>query len=235
MTGGARRWLSRSKIRLTPESRSIVLSPAACGTTPGAGDVSIRIRRRGCDDDCWLLSYPQFDTDERGRLRFILDSQLTALGEGRYEAEVMQGCDPCGSFEIILPPACGLDLHTAAAVPGETVKVINGSIPDVTDIFNAVNTLNASLCAVLEPTDTRIPLSQSDKDALCALTLCRGVELLLTDGVKSEFVLFEGCEGGEVTVTRGVAGSSPGRFPVGTELCFTWTSANVAAAAEGCL
>lgn len=231
-----RRWLSRPKLKLTPESRSIVLGIEMCHGGELADPLTLRLRRRGQrDDDGWLLEYPAFDTDMQGRARFILDSQIHALAAGRYEAQVRRGCYVCGSMELDIDKTCAVDLDTAVAVEGETVKVVNGEIPNVTDIFQTVNTLSLQLCAILEATDARLPLAQTDKDQMCALVLCRGVELMLTDGVKSEIVLFQGCQDGEVVVTRGQAGTSAARFPVGTDLCFTWTTSNVAAAAEGCL
>lgn len=233
----SRKWLGRPKLRLGASDRSIVIGTAECGVSEVSTDpVSIRIRRRGHrGDESWLLEYPAFDADFDGRTRFILDSQITALADGRYEAQVMQGCDVCGTFEIELDKSCALDVTSAATVRGEIAKVINGEIPNVTDIFQEINTLSVNTCAILEATDTRLPLAQADKDALCALVLCRGVELMLTDGVKSEVVLFSGCANGEVEVTRAQAGTSAARFPIGTDLCFTWTSNNVTAAAEGCL
>lgn len=231
-----RRWLSRPKLKLTPESKAIVLGIDMCHGGEIGEPLTVCIRRRGHeDDDTWLLQYPAFDTDMEGRARFILDSQIHSLPRGRYEAQVRRGCYVCGSLEVELAKSCGVDVSTATAVRGETVKIVNGEIPNVTDIFQAINTLDVETCAVLEAADTRLPLPQSAKDALCAVVLCQGVELMLTDGVKSEVVLFKGCEGGEVVVTRGQSGTSPARFPTGTSLCFTWTTANVAAAAEGCL
>ena len=241
-----RRWLSRAKVKLTPESRSIVLGLDLCHGGDMSDPLTFRIRRRGqrtvfkhrnpvlkqsIEDEGWVLEYPAFDTDIQGRVRFVLDDQVHALMPGRYEAQVRRGCYVCGSFEIDLDKSCAVDVSDVTAVDGETLKIVNGEIPGVTDVFNTINSLDVQLCAVLEPSDTRLPLAAAEKAELCAIVLCREVELVLTDGVKSEVVRFAGCTDGEVVVTR----TDPARFPVGTKLCFTWTENNVAAAAEGCL
>lgn len=232
-----RKWLGRPKIHVDSTTRAITLDPKQCGVAVVSTDtVTIRLRRRG-GRDCatWLLQYEHFDNDDRGNMRFIVDSKLFALPEGRYEAQVRQGETECGSFELVLDKTCALDVQSVATATGEDVKIINGDIDNVTDVFNAINTLDVQLCAVLEPTATVLPLSTTDRDALCAITLCRQVQLMLTDGVKSEVVGFSGCTNGVVEVVRGMEGTSVSRFPAGTSLSFTWTSANVTAAVEGCV
>lgn len=230
-----RKWLNRRKLHVTPETRAIVLEPSMCGGNSVVGvTLAMRIRRRG-NDEPWLLEYPQFDTDLQGRPRFILDDKLTALQAGRYEVAVLRDCEVCGYFELVLDNPCPVDVGSADASYGETVKIVNGEIPDVTDVFQEINTLEINLCAVLEPDAVVLPLAQADKDALCALVLCRAVELMISDGVKSEIVSFSGCADGTVPVLRGQAGTSPARFPAGSDVCFTWTTNNVAAAAEGCI
>lgn len=233
----ARKWLNRRNLHVTADTRAIVLRPDTCGVSVVSTDpVTLRIRRRSQRGDApWLLEYAQFDKDNEGRLRFIIDDKLFALSDGRYECVVMQGCDTCQHFQLVLDKRCTIAVGSLDAVDGETVKIVNGEIPNVTDIFQTINTLELNLCAVLEPDVNVLPLSQSDKDAMCALVLCRAVELMISDGVKSEVVSFSGCTDGNVVVARGQAGTSPARFPAGSELCFTWTTNNVVAAAEGCL
>ena len=228
-----RRWLGRPKITLGASDRSVVLSRGACGVSVVSDeDIAMMIRRRGQND--YLLEYPLFDTDDNNRLRFILDSKIHELPDGRYEAMIVQGCTTCGAFEIELDKDCDVDVNSVKTVEGKTFKIINGEADVATDIFNDINTLELQLCAILEADATTLPLSQSDKDTLCALVLCCAVELVVTDGVKSEIIAFEGCDSGNVTIRRGVAGTDVQRFPAGSDVCFTWTTNNILAAQEGC-
>lgn len=229
-----RRWLSRPKLRISADQRSIVVGSRECGVSASSDEpIDMLVRRRGQDD--YVLKYPAFDTDDQGRIRFILDNKLFALPEGRYEAAFVQGCTACAIFEIILDNSCDLDVRSVEAVKGQTVKIINGEIPEVTDIFDAINTLELQTCAVLETSSDQLPISQADKDTLCAIVLCCPVQLIVTDGVKSETIEFSGCNSGQVTIRRGVNGTTPSRFPSGSDVCFTWTPDNVRAAEEGCI
>jgi hypothetical protein len=221
-------------LRVTDSQRSIVVDSRTCGVSQGSGEeVVMMVGRRGQDDFC--LMYPAFDVDDAGRTRFVLDDKLFALPDGRYEAHFVQGCATCAVVELVIDKDCAIDVSSIEAVEGIRPKISNGEIPDVSDIFDQINELELELCSVLEPTADTLPLSVSDKEMLCALTLCCPVQLLVTDGVKSEYVAFEGCEAGEVKVARGANDTTPSRFPAGSELCFTWTPDNVRAAAEGCL
>ena len=228
-----RRWLNAPKLHISPEMRSIVLDRGACGVSSVSDEaISMMIRRKGQEE--FILRYDSFDHDDHGRMRFVLDDNLFNLPAGRYEASLHQGCTHCSTFEIVLDEGCDVNVQSVQAVMGESYTIRNGEMDSVSDIFDCVNVFEAELCAVLEADATTIPLSNADRDNLCDCVLCRSVELVLDDGVKSEIVLFSGCSEGLVRVTRGVAGTSPRKFPVGTKLAFTWTPANVSAACEGC-
>jgi len=227
-----RYWLSLPKVTIGPDVKALLFTREECGAI-SADLLHIKIRRRGTPEYC--LQYPHFDTDDDGRFRFILDAKLFALGSGRYEATVFQGDRPCSTFEIKLSDKCTISTEGISTTEGKALFIKNGEIPNVTNIFDSINEFNATTCAVMEADATALPLSTADAAALCALVLCRPVELVIGDGIKTETVLFTACVGGVPAVTRGVAGTSPARFPSGSTVAFSWTATNVTAACEGCI
>ena len=234
-----RRWLSRVKIKATSDTASIVVPPS-CGASAHVAENTMYIRRRGeCE---FSLAYPAFDKDGAGAVRFILDSKFAVLPAGRYEAQLRQNkaagnqCDAvvCGSFEIVKPDFCDLKPISPQAVDSAVTVIHSGPIDGVTDVFDEISQFTAPTCKVMETGDDTLKLSDADKVRLCAITLCRPVQLVIFDGVKSETVEFAGCVGGEPVVTRAASSGSAQRFPVGSTVTFMWTTANVAAACEGC-
>jgi hypothetical protein len=250
-----RRWMSRARMVVGPSTKAIVLGRNACSEAAGTEPIELFLHRRGTERSGAAERYSEngsflgnriipptpcaklvaFDTDMEGRVRFMLDDAFTRLPPGRYAAQVMQGCKVCFIFEIAIERKCTVSVSSMDAVSGEDMVIHNGSLPNMTAIFDSLNTFTAKTCRILEPGATQLPLSSADIARLCAVTLCRPVQLLIGDGVKTETVSFAGCAGGVATVTRGVAGSSPARFPVGARVAFSWTDANVAAASEGCV
>jgi hypothetical protein len=198
---------------------------AACDVT----EASMWIRRRG--QDAWLLQYPAMAVDASGALVFRFDDLLLELAPGRYEAQIRVGCDPCGCLEVEVPPGCaGVRAHTPLMYHTE----VDPEGPEDADMFEPLVSFSAELCRPLAPGDTALPLLPADAARLCAVTLCRPVQLVLDDGVQRETVEFSGCTAGVPTVRRGVAGTVALSFPKGSTLKFVWTEANVLAASEGC-
>lgn len=250
-----RRWLSRSRMVVGPMTRAIVLGKDDCSLSNNTDPVEMFLTRRGAERQVGSTRYNEngsftgnrvtapppclkmvaFDTDMEGRTRFNLDADFAKLKPGRYAAQVVQGCVTCFIFEIEIEKGCSVGVGSMSADAGVELVIHNGSLPNMTAIFDSLNTFTAKTCAVLEPGATVLPLKASDLAALCAVTLCRPVQLVIGDGVRTETVSFAGCTGNLATVTRGVAGSVPARFPVGTTVAFSWTNANVTAASEGCI
>ena len=101
-------------------------------------------------------------------------------------------------------------------------------------IFEHIQNFSARFCKIFDKDDVVLPLLPDDELRLCSEVLCKPVQLVITDGVKSETVLFVGCDSGVPVVERGQAGTEVVKFPAGATIQFSWTAANVVAECEGC-
>jgi hypothetical protein len=227
-----RRWLSRQKFKVTRESPALDLKVNECLAADSDDMPDLYIRRRGQDN--WLLRYPAFEMNDDGAFRFIFDSKYYTLPTGRYEAQVRVGCKICGSVEIDLTDKCRLSKTAGSMLEPFQPLIHSMEPPGVTDIFTDVSQFKAVTCAIVEPSDTTLPLKPADALKLCQAVLCRPVQLVLYDSTKQEVVEFAGCVDGVPVVTRGVDGACR-RFPSGAVIQFSWTEGNVVAACEGCV
>jgi len=211
------------------DTPALTLSPTSCNAA-APEDVDLYIRRRG--DDCWRVRYPVFDIDENGNYVVIFDEHLFNLPGGRYEAQVRVGCDPCNSFEIILPDGCGAGFVEPAAVRGFTPVIHTEEPPCMTDMFQDLYDFSAELDMILERGVNELTLCGADIEKMCAAAGCCPVELVIYDGIKSEVVTFVGCDDGVPQIERG---ANQMRFPIGSTVAFSWTPNNVnVACQDGC-
>jgi hypothetical protein len=223
---GVRRWMTRESCEVSDKQPVVVLSDN------GADDLSLFIRRRG--KDAWLFEYPVWDRED-GRAVFRLDSQFLTAKAGRYEAELRSGCAVCHTFELVLSAPC--DTRPTIVCPEAADRlVLHTEKPEglTVVVFESIQNFCATFCDTLEKDEDVLPLSAEDKDFLCEQVLCKPVELVVSDGYKTETVLFSGCEAGEPVVERCRAGTQLRRFPRGAKVCFSWTAYNVTAECEGC-
>lgn len=236
-----RAWLQARKVRLTPESNALRVPRSSCGY--GESAPVAYVRRRG--SDVYLLRYLTYDTEADGSYLFVFDKLLFALPPGRYAVEIWQGDMPslhdcstgriCGQFEVEIDGPCTVDVNLIEALESRRPHIRKGNLDVSNPIFDPIKDFSAQTCAVLGRTDTAIPLKTADKAALCAMVLCRAVELRLCDGVRVETVRFNGCTAdGEPEFVRAIDGEGPYRFPKGSTLTFDWTENNITAACEGC-
>jgi hypothetical protein len=189
----------------------------------------MRVRRRGTCE--WVLSYPAWDLDDEGGIRFLLDAKFFDQKHGRYEAELLHDSEPCATIELDYRRNCPVSRPRPVAIT--RVEPCYPAAPEgVTPVFEQLYTFCTTLCGVLEKSSQVLPIC--DPAALCDIVLCRPVQLALDDGVHHEIVEFSACSMGQVVVTRGVAGTVPQRFPAGARVMFVWTADNVTAAVEGC-
>jgi hypothetical protein len=227
------------KITLTCDAHGVSFAPSVCGCPTDVRDIEGWVRRRGKGH--WLLKYPAWDTDADGNVQFRFDSQFKSLKPGRYEFQIrvkdhghQELCGPkqrpCGSAEITLKQSCPLDLSKhqlvkkqAAASPARPAGV--------TSVFDAISTFTAPLCSLMDRGDTVLRLGAADLSRLCAIALCKPVQLTITDGFNSEVVTFSGCQSGSPVVVRG---SPQYKFPKNATVRFEWSPANVTAAMIGC-
>lgn len=225
----------RTRHEITPSTAATCFPAASCRLrAPGAklAEIEAWVRPRG--SLVWVLSYPAFDRDDTGRICFRWDSQLFDLGAKRLEVEFRQCGQPCGVVELRIRAGCALDPAQAVHVERRPYCDPVAAPGEATAVFNEIAGFQTTLCAVLEPSGGTLKLCGGDARKLCAMTLCRPVELILDDGVNHEIVLFSGCTGETLEIQRGMGGTTAKRFPVGTTLRFGWTQANVLAAQEGC-
>ena len=227
-----RRWLTRSKIKLTRESTGFTLEPATCSQIGNPDELEIFVRRRGTE--CYTLKYTVFDRIPSGGYEIRLDRAFLELPTGRYEFSFARDCAFCGSIEVELCDDCKIGQPKVNQLEGKPAKLFKEEPEGVSDIFNDIYECEFNLCTVMEADDTTVPLSKTDLDKLCAIVLCRPVQLVIHDGTKSETVEFAGCLDGKAVVTRCVNGGTPIKFPAGATMEFSWTPANVVAAVEGC-
>lgn len=208
--------------------------PLTTGCTE-PGQVKARFRRRGRNQS-WLLEYPAWDIDDQRNVCFRWDDKIRQLPVGRYEMEVSENNVRCGVLELAVTARCAVQIATPKIVEYTDTVLQTTRPPGASTMYDAFVGYSRTLCAVLEPGDTRLPLLPADTAALCVLgaALCKPVELVLTDGVNTEIVLFSGCTGGVPLVSRGRSGTISHRFPKGTTLAFSWTVFNTTTAIAGC-
>lgn len=205
------------------------LKVCGCGSTsPDLYQLKVRFRRRG---QCiWLLEYPAWDISDCG-IEFRWDLQLHRLKPGRYEAQFYYGDRPCGLVEMQIGGECPLSVDTFTTLRARDTRYPTASPPGAYPVFDEIVGYTAKLCSVLNRGDTLIPLCQPDIDRLCAISLCKPVQLQITDGYNSELVTFTGCTNGAVIVTRG---SPQHKFPTGSTVQFVWSADNARAACSPC-
>lgn len=224
-----------------PHTRKVVVStcdvalalPTPCTDACGPAelrDIELWVRRRGCEK--WLAAYGVWDTDDDGRFLILLDERFFRLPFGRYEGELRhKGC-PAGSVE--------LDYRRPRMAVSAPV-VVPRNVPEfpthpvgVTDMFADLERFSTTLAGTLEACDEIPLLCDAAYHVLARATLCKPVELVLSDGCRFEVVKFSGAVLGEIHLERGQADTRPVRFPPGSTLAFQWTFNNVANAASGC-
>lgn len=223
------------------ETAGFVTSRYRCGCTKSMDIERLwaYVRRLGqCE---WFVRYPAWGTTDDGRVEFRIDDTLLEQPSGRYEVEFRYvaegGCSSfiCGRIQIVVPPWCG-KINKVQPVKARRVHYPEDKPAQVTEphMYSEVQSFTATLCAVIDVGVTTLPLSPADIAALCAITLCKPVELVLDDGVNTELVSFSGCVSGAVVVQRGVSGTTQKKFPKGTSVYFRWTNNNVANVLAGC-
>lgn len=196
----------------------------------------LQLKRKGAD--AWQIEYPAFDVED-GWIDFRLDRLFLESCPGRYDARLLMDKCECGTFSVELTtPRCSVD---AGQLVTERRKEPRFSIeypPGVTDMFDTIVTFSGFLVRPLERSDQLLPLCEDGRSQLCALDLCKPVQLLISDGVHEELVEFEKCEehGGvkQPVVKRGMGDTQPYRFPRGALVKFVWSTDNVLRAREGC-
>jgi hypothetical protein len=190
------------------------------------------IRRRGSEQ--WCLEYPAFEETDDGKFRFIFDYLYFRLKNGRYEARIRAGNSCCGSIELDLTTGCKIDQASVTAVEPNDPHIILEGPEGMSNIYDGVINFKAYLCRVMEPGDTTLPLRPEDAAKLCNASLCKPVQLVVFDPVKSETVEITGCVDGVPMVERCKAGTMARKFPVGSCVQFSWTSENVVNVMAGC-
>jgi hypothetical protein len=215
--------------------------PPTCCTFSYAADISklqAWVRPRGTST--WQLTYTAFDRDDMGRVCFRWDNKIFELGKARLEVEFRETLTPspsytykvCGVMELRITDTCVISLHNGVNVSYvEPPPPATNTPSGVTDVFDTLIGFKGTLCSILEPSAIYLSLCPSDVEALCAAMLCRPAQLQVSDGVNVEYVYFSGCIEGLAYVVRGEV---PRRFPVGSQVTFTWTPDNITAATEGC-
>lgn len=236
-----RKWADRRKVSLTPESPAIIVPLMACAATDFGAPVAY-VRRRGTGG--YLLRYPHFDVETNGDFLFVFDKLFFGLPSGRYAIELWQGNEPnredcsvgrvCAEFEAQVSGPCTINPRLIECIAANMPTIRKGDYPVPNPIFDAINDFSVTLTSVLESGSITLPLKTSDKAALCAMLLCRSVELKLCDGLREETVRYTGCVVGEPQFVRGVGEEGAFRFPKGAMLTFDWTEGNITAACEGC-
>lgn len=199
--------------------------------------VALRIRKRGFSHKPhpFLLEYKAFAV-EGASIIFRFDSQTERLPPSRYEAVLLDGCKECGSFELKVTDRCAVSLRSHSVLPYHGVAPQTRRPEGANAMFDTLAGFEVTSCAVYEVGGTGLPLSATDRAALCAklVGVCRPVELVIDDGVNREVVLVSGCTSGIPNIQRAQGTSRQHRFPAGTTIRFEWTMANVAAMAAGC-
>jgi hypothetical protein len=227
------------KLTLPCDAMGVAFAPTMCGCPQDLKLLTGRVRRRG--QAKWLLEYPAWDTDPEGNIQFRFDTQFKMLKPGRYEFQIQVkdsgthgACGPtkrpCGSAEITLKQTCPINLTKHALVKRDT-SVYPPRPVGVTSVFDAIQTFSANLCALMDRGDSVLRLGAADMQRLCAITLCKPVQLVISDGINSEVVTFSGCTSGTPTVVRG---NPQYKFPRNATIKFEWTMANAVSAQTGC-
>ena len=219
-------------IIICDDVRGVCVPLAACGLTCAPeplDDLNLFIRRRGTQQ--WLIRYPAWELKDDGRVCFMFDSQFPTK-DGRYEAEIRYNDVVLGIIELHVPRRA-----LVADKDVQPMRQRHFQAPPkpqgVTDMYEPIESFQAHLCAILEPENTVLPISDDLKAQLCSLTLCRPAQLVINDGVHREIVEWR-CDAGEVILERGKGGTVPQRFPAGAVIRFEWTEANVTNAMQGC-
>lgn len=221
------------KIMLEPDAKGIVIpQTCGCGAAP-LTDLWLWVRRRGTSE--WIVKYPAWDHDEFGDVVFLFDQYLTNQPPGRYEGELRTGKACCATIEFTKPKPCGKPPTRVLPLAASTQCYSNSAPEGDMGTFDCISTFCGSLCGVLERGVKSLPLCDDDLMKLCGITpLCCPAQLVITDGARSEVVLFSGCSNGQVLVDRAVDGGPQYRFPPGSTIKFEWTGANAQQAVAGC-
>lgn len=220
------------KIRLTCDTLGTLFPAQSCGCSgpaPNIANVEAWIRRRGeCE---FRLKYPAWDVSCDGWIEFRWDDQLFALKPGRYEAELRNNGFVCGRVELIIGPDCTISARRHRPLQGRVLAYPTTKPAGANAVYDAIAGYKATLCAVLERGATVLPLCGPDLAALCAASLCKPVQLMISDGVNSELITFSGCVTANAAIERG---SPQFKFPIGSEVTFVWSAQNVAGAMTPC-
>jgi hypothetical protein len=195
-------------------------------------DIAGYFTRRGTHHA--VLKYPAFDITPSGA-SFRFDSKLNTLKRGRYLFTVKhKDCQVCAEIEIDITKSCVvkdiMPTLVKALAPLPKIDAPQGATP----MYDAISTLNIELCSPLIEGQATLPISITDAAALCAIVLCKPVELVISDGVNREIVEFSGCAGGIPALSRAKAGTAQAKFPKGSSVSFYWTQANTVRAMGGC-
>lgn len=213
----------------------------ACGPNVDSKDLYAYVRRLGKTE--WFVRYPAWVVTDEGHVEFRVDDLLLDKPPGRYEVEFryrLPGSSErkCGRIELIIPEYCDRLGDETSLAPVRNHHTNYPTTPPAAlgspHMFTIAQGFSARLCNVFEIGATALPVSPADAAVLCSWTLCKPVELVLDDGVNTEIVRFSGCSSGSPVVTRGSAGTTQRRFPVGTSVAFRWTSNNTTNALLGC-
>lgn len=220
------------RIKLPCDAPGVSFPLTECGNTCDADikKLSGWVRRLG--QTPWLVKYPAWDFDDRKRVMFRFDPHLWKQPPGRYEFQLRRDdCVPLCRAELVLKRECPLDLSNGALIKAAPARHFPLKPSGVLPVFDAISTFTAELCRVWERGSSVLPLSPADATTLCAVVICKPVELVVSDGVNSEVVLYTGCVAGVPQIAR----SGPQfKFPKGSSIAFQWTPANVAASLTPC-
>lgn len=220
------------KVKITCGTLGTAFPAASCGcgsAPPNIAHIEAWIRRRGqCN---WLLKYPAWDLSCDRWVEFRWDDKLFALPPGRYEAELRNNGFPCAMVELIIGPDCAVSARRHRPIHDNTSAYPLDKPAGANAVYDTIAGFKATLCAVLERGATTLPLCGPDLAALCSASLCKPVQLVISDGVNTEVITFSGCEMGNPVLTRG---GVQYKFPIGADVYFAWTAANVAGAMTPC-
>lgn len=218
--------------RLTLSQCTAGLTFPVCEADAELKDIAGFFTRRGSHHA--ELKYPAFTITPAGAT-FRFDSKLNKLKRGRYLFTVKhKECDTCAEIEINLTNNCivkdEMPTLIKSLAPLPKIDAPQGATP----MYNAIASLNFELCSPLLEGQTTLPLTAANAASLCAIVLCKPVELVISDGVSREIVKFSGCTAGAPMIERGQAGTTQAKFPKGSSITFYWTQANTVHAMEGC-
>jgi hypothetical protein len=204
-----------------------------CDTIPDYAKFFGRVVRRGQSQA--LAEVPLFDI-ENSRALFRFDSAVKSLPKGRYLFHVMDGANGaiCQSLELEVTTQCCMKAQVEPIKKTSAVLPPTPELVGLSPMYDQILNLDMRFTRPLERSDTALPLTPQDAAALCALVLCKPVELIITDCVNTEIIKFSGCTGSSATILRGQAGTQPTKFPTGSAIRFAWTATNTTNAVAGC-